>query len=256
MEETQSQQTPNPQVQTMQTQVPQTQVPQKQGGKSVTIILIIFVVLLLLAGLGFGGWYFFIRKAKEGEACSNDSKCAENLKCLNKICSSGGIGSSCEKKSDCTTNYCVNNICTEGKSGDECSTYKDCQKGLFCTKSICSEPPSYSEYFDKIIVAKIKPGSPPGPNNIPVPTTEFLVTDGFELDFVGVKSTTVGYVYYEFVDSVSGETLFSSEFNKQKLEGDNLGMGSDFPKGVEGELDLMIYFNDEVVYSVPITVSR
>jgi len=251
MEETQNPQTTNQQPQTTQAQI-----PQKQGGKSVTIILIIFVVLLLLAGLGFGGWYFFIRKAKEGEACSNDSKCVEDLKCLNKICSSGGISSSCEEKTDCQTNYCVSNVCTEGKSGDECSTYKDCERGLFCTKSICSEPSSYSQYFDKIVIAKTKVGSPPGPNNIPVPTTEFLVTDGIEIDFAGVKSTTVGYVYYEFVDSVSGETLFSTQGNKQKLEGDDLGMGSDFPRGVEGELDLMIYFNDEVVYSVPITVSR
>ncbi len=218
------------------------------------IIIAIFIIVLLVA-LGFGGWYFFLRKLPEGVACKSVENCETGLKCVNKTCSSGNTGSSCEAKTDCKTNFCITNKCTEGKKSDVCLTYRDCGKGLFCKQGICVEPPSYSQYFNKIVVSKMKLGMPPGPNNIPVPTTEFKTTDAIEIDFVGVKSTTIGEFYYEAIDQVTGEVVFTSSGYKQKLEGRDTGTGSDLPRVVgKGEFDLNIYYNDEIVYTTTIKV--
>jgi hypothetical protein len=219
------------------------------------IVIIIFVVVIL-AVLGFGGWYFFLRKLPEGTACKSTESCETGLKCANKICSSGELGSGCEIKADCKTNFCVANKCTEGKKDDACLTYKDCEKGLFCKKGVCSEPPSYSQYFNKIVISKMKLGMPPGPNNISVPTAEFKTTDAIEIDFVGVKSTAKGEIYYEAINLITGEVAFTSSGYKQKLEGRDTGTGSDLPRVVgEGEFDLNIYYNDEMVYTAPIKVA-
>jgi hypothetical protein len=191
------------------------------------IVIIIFVIVIL-ATLGLGGWYFFLRKLPEGAVCKSETTCETGLKCANKICSSGGMGSSCEikadcktafcvankctegkkgesciTKADCLTNYCVSSACTEGKKGDACLTYKDCGTGLLCQKGICSESPSYSQYFNKIVISKMKPGMPPSQTNIPVPTTQFKTTDAIEIDFTGVKSTTKGEVYYEVINPIT-----------------------------------------------------
>ena len=245
------------------------------------IVIIIFTVVILVA-LGFGGWYFFLRKLPEGAACKSTTSCETGLKCANKICSSGGAGSSCETKADCKTafcvvnkctegkkgdscmakadcltNYCVSSVCTEGKKGDACSTYKDCGTGLLCQKGACSEPPSYSQYFNKIIISKMKPGMPPSPTNIPVPTTQFKTTDAIEIDFTGVKSTTKGEVYYEVINPITGEVAFSSSGNKMKLNGMDTGTGSDLPRVVGvGDFDFNIYYNGEIVYTVTITVTN
>jgi hypothetical protein len=244
------------------------------------VVIIIFVIVIL-AALGVGGWYFFLRKLPEGAVCKNTESCEAGLKCANKVCSSGEMGSSCEikadcktdfcvankctkgekgnsciAKADCLTNYCVSGACTEGKKGDACSTYKDCGTGLLCQKGICSEPPSYSQYFNKIVISKMKVGMPPSSNNIPVPTTQFKTTDAIEIDFVGVKSTAKGEVYYEVINPITGEVAFTSSGYKMKLEGRDTGTGSDLPRVVgAGEFDLNIYYNNEIVYTVTITVT-
>jgi len=219
------------------------------------IVIIIFVVVIL-AVLGLGGWYFFLRKFPEGAACKSIENCETGLKCANKICSSGNAGSNCETKTDCKTNFCVANKCTEGKKDDACSTYKDCEKGLFCKKGVCSEPPSYSQYFNKIVISKMKLGMPPGPNNISIPTAEFKTTDAIEIDFVGVKSTAKGEIYYEAINLITGEVAFTSSGYKQKLEGRDTGTGSDLPRVVgAGEFDVNIYYNDEMVYTTTIKVT-
>lgn len=203
------------------------------------IIIAIFVIIILIV-LGFGGWYFFLRKLPEGAVCKSIESCETGLKCVNQICSSGKSGSACVNKtdcltpfcvegkcaegkrndpcitkSDCLTDYCINGKCTEGKKDDACSTYKDCEKGLFCKKGVCSEPPSYSQYFNKIVISKMKLGIPPGPNNIPVTTTEFKTTDAIEIDFGGVKSTTKGEAYYEVINPITGEVAFTSSGYKK-----------------------------------------
>lgn len=245
--------------------------------KKTTLILI--VIIIILGALGVGGWYFLSKKLPEGSACTNSNECETALKCANKICSSGKVNSSCDAKADCKTNFCVSNKCTEGKRNDSCIaktdcstnycingkctegrkddaclTYKDCEKGLFCKNEACSEPPSYSQYFDKIVISKMKP-MPPGPNNIPVPTTEFKTTDALEIDLVGVKPTTTGYFYYEIVDSVTGETVFSTAGNKQKLIGRDQGTGMILPSNLIGKFDLNIFYNDEAIYTTAITIS-
>lgn len=245
--------------------------------KSFVIPIIILVILVL----GFLGWEFLLKKSAEGGDCKSEKDCQTGLKCINNICSSGKAGSPCvaktdcltsfcvegrctegEKgdfcvsKTDCLTNYCVNSKCTEGKKNDACLTYKDCEKGLFCKKEVCSEPPSYSQYFNKIVISKMKLGMPPGPNNIPVPTTEFKTTDAIEIDFVGVKSTTVGEFYYEAADLVTGEVVFTTSGYRQTLKGMDTGTGSDLPNKVgEGEFDLNIYYNDELIYTTTIKVA-
>lgn len=218
------------------------------------IINTIFVIVIIMV-IGVGAWYFFMRKLPEGAVC-NGGNCETGLKCLNKICSSGIAGSSCEAKTDCKSNFCVNNKCTEGKKDNVCLTYKDCETGLFCKKGTCSEPPSYSQYFSKIVVSKMKVGTPPGPDNLPVITTEFKTTDALEIDFIGVKSTTIGKAYYEVIDQVTGEVLFSSSGYKIDMQGRDIGTGSDLPRSVgEGVFDLNIYYNDELIYTTVITIS-
>jgi hypothetical protein len=243
---------------------------------------IIPIIILVILALGFLGWQSLAKKSAEGGSCKSDNNCQTGLRCINNICSSGKAGSvcvnktdcltpfcvegkcaegkrgdSCITKVDCLTNYCVNGKCTEGKKDDTCSTYKDCEKGLFCKKEVCSEPPSYSQYFNKIVVSKMKVGMPPGPNNIPVPTTEFKTTDAIEIDLVGVKQTTIGEFYYEAVDQVTGEVVFTTSGYKQKLEGRDTGTGSDLPRILgKGEFDLNIYYNDEMVYTTTIKISE
>lgn len=246
--------------------------------KSLTIPIVILVILVL----GFLGWQFLSEKSIEGESCESEDDCQTGLKCVNNICSSGKAGSiclskedcltpfcvngkcaegkkgdSCSTKEDCLTDHCVNNKCTEGKKDDACLTYKDCEKGLYCREAICSEPPSYSQYLSKIVISKMKTGMPPGPDNIPVPTTEFKTTDGLEIDFVGVKSATKGEFYYEAVDLVTGEVVFTTSEHKQRLEGMDTGTGIDLPRilGV-GEYELNIYFNDEMIYTTIIKVTN
>lgn len=220
--------------------------------------LLIIILIIVIAALGFGGWYYFIRKSAEGGSCTNDSRCEQGLKCLNKTCSSGKKGSSCSQKSDCTTGYCVNNLCTEGKKDDACKTHNDCQKGLLCQKSICATPPDYSKYFDKIIISKMKPGMGPGPNNPTTVTDTFKTTDAIEIDFGGVKPTTIGEVYYEMVDPITGEVVRTSknEIGMQKLEGQDRGTGTSLSNLSPGEYDLNIYFNNELVYSTPIKITQ
>jgi len=243
---------------------------------------VIISVILLILILVFVGWQFLAKKSGEGGSCKTEKDCQTGLKCINDICSSGETGSvclskadcltpfcvegkctegkrgdSCATKTDCSTNYCVNSECTEGKKNDACSTYKDCETGLFCKKGVCSEPPSYSQYFNKIVISKMKLGMPPGPDNIPIPTTEFETTDAIEIDFVGVKPTTKGEAYYEVIDLITGEVVFSSSSYKVKLEGGDIGTGSDLPRIVgEGEFDLNIYYNDELVYTTIIKVTE
>jgi len=214
------------------------------------------VVIFILAILGYGGWYLFLKKNPEGGACTTDAKCQTGLKCINKICSSGEVGSVCESKDDCKTGYCVNNKCTEGKLGDACATYKDCNTGFLCIKGGCSQKPDYSKYFEKVVISKMKPGMPPGPNNPTMPTTTFnAATDAIEIDFIGVKSTTVGPYYFELVNSTTGEVARSTKNEMEtKFNGRDTGMGTDLGNVEPGEYDLNIYYNNELVYSTQITV--
>jgi len=246
--------------------------------KKFIVVAIILIILILV----FVGWQFLPKKVSEGESCKSDENCLAGLKCVTNICSSGKVGSPCLDKSncqtafcvgnkctegkrndpcvtktDCSTNYCINGKCTEGKKDDACLTYKDCEKGLFCIKGVCSEPPSYSQYFNKIVISKMKIGMPPGPNNIPLPTAEFKTSDAIEIDLIGVKPTTIGEFYYEAVDTTTGEVVFTTSGYKQKLEGRDTGTGSDLPRVVgKGEFDLNIYYNDEMVYTTTIKVTE
>jgi len=207
--------------------------------KKIITILIIVIVLCLA---GAGGWYFFSKKNSEGGVCASDSKCQEGLKCINKICSSGEVDSVCLQKSDCKTQLCVNGRCTEGKVGDSCVTYNDCLPGLLCQKSLCITPPDSAKYFNKVIISKMKTGMPPGPDNMPVETTEFKDGDGIEVDFRGVKPTAKGDLYYDFIDAVTGETVVTSKDQWElKLAGQDTGFGTDIRMGA-GVYDFNLYF--------------
>jgi len=215
--------------------------------------IIIVVVLVVIAAAGVGGWYFFLKKSAEGGSCRSDTKCETNLKCISNVCSSGNKGSKCVAKADCKTGFCVSERCTEGKAGQACGTYKDCQAGLLCKSKLCTEKPSYTKYFDKIDIGKIKPGSPPGPNNVPVATTQFnAVTDSIEVDITNSKKTS-GEFYIEIIDPISGEKVFTTD--KQQIS-DSRGTGFGMPMNtVAGEYELDVYFNNELIYSVNITLT-
>lgn len=250
----------------------------RSGNKALLIILIVIV----LVAIGTGVWYFFLKKSAEGEACSSSSKCETGLTCANKVCSSGVAGSSCDSKNSCKTDFCVDNKCTEGKTGDSCSaktdcttsycvsskctegkvsdaciTYKDCASGLYCKTGACTTPPDYSKYFSSVVISKMKPGLPPGPNNPTTVTNTFTTADSIEIDFTGVKGTTVGAFYYDIADSVTGETVRSSK-NEQELSfaGRDTGTGTDLNNVSAGTYDLNIYFKDELVYTAAITVTK
>jgi len=169
--------------------------------------------------------------AKEGESCSLEKICQPDLKCLKNICSSGKVNSTCE-------------------------TYKDCQSGLYCVKSICSNPPSYTKYFSNIQISRMKP-MPPGPNNIPVPSTTFKNTDAVEIDIIG-KAGTSGVITYDLINSTTGETVLANtgDPNAKPILIGHFGTGFIIPQNLSGNYDLNVYFNDELVYTTTIEISQ
>ena len=96
---------------------------------------------------------------------------------------------------------------------------------------------------------------PPGPNNVPIVTTEFKANiDAVEVDFTGVKATTKGEFYIEIIDSTTGEALVSSSENKQSFEGRDIGTGMGIPTAQSGEYDLNVYLNNELIYTTVIRI--
>jgi len=172
-----------------------------------------------------------ITPASEGQACGLEISCEQGLKCLKNTCSSGKVNSSCE-------------------------TYKDCQSGLYCVKSICANPPSYTKYFSKIQISRMKP-IPPGPDNIPVPSTTFKNTDAVEIDITG-KPGISGVVTYDLIDSTTGETVLANTGDpnaKPHIIG-NFGTGFMIPQNLSGNYDLNVYFNGELVYTNTIEITQ
>jgi len=102
----------------------------------------------------------------------------------------------------------------------------------------------------------MKVGIPPGPNNIPVPATKFNnTTDAIEIDFT-VKSPEVkGEFYYDLVNAATGEIAMPGANHKQMIEGHDRGTGSNLPVP-PGAYIVNIYFNDELIFSAPITVTQ
>jgi hypothetical protein len=194
--------------------------------------LIGLIIVIILAALGYGGWFYFIKKSPEGGKCVNASRCESGLNCVSGTCSSGKIGSMCK-------------------------THGNCQSGLLCAKQICSKQPDYSQYFDKIVISKIKPGIGPGPNNPETITTEFnAATDAIEVDLAGVKPTTIGPFYFELVNSTTGEVAVSTQ-NRQgemSLNGQDRGAGTSLSGTAPGTYDFNFYFNNQLLYTTPITV--
>lgn len=228
----------------------------KEGETRMKKTVITVLVVVVIAVAGFGGWYFLIKKSPEGGNCTNTARCVQGLNCYNKICSSGKLGSACVAKTDCAGGYCANSKCTDGQKGSSCATYKDCASGLLCQKSACATAPDYSKYFTKVNISKMKPGSPPGPDNPLVATTEFRSGDGITIDFIGVKSTTVGTFKYEVVNSTTGEIAVSSQDRGEvpNFSGRDFGTGTDL-SAPTGTYDLNLYLNDTLIYTTPITVS-
>jgi hypothetical protein len=123
-------------------------------------------------------------------------------------------------------------------------------------KSVRSNPPSYSKYFNKIVVAKMKAGMPPGPKNIPVPATEFNAsTDAIEIDFEP-KAGITGELYYELIDSTTGQATMSTAGNKMKIDPRGGGTGFGIPFGAIGNFELNIYFNNELVHAVAVKINQ
>ncbi len=165
-------------------------------------------------------------------------------------------GGTCTADANCQTGLkCITGKCSSGKVSSVCTTYKDCNAGLYCVKSVCSNPPSYSKYFNKIIISKIKIGMPPGPKNIPIPTTEFKAsTDAIEID-TEPKAGTTGEIHYELINSTTGETAMSSANNKMKVDPRGNGTGFGVPMGTIGDFDLNIYLNNELIYTTAVKIS-
>ena len=165
-------------------------------------------------------------------------------------------GGNCTADANCETGLkCISSKCSSGKVGSICATYKDCNTGLFCVKSVCSNPPSYTKYFNKVAISKMKKGQPPGPNNIPFPTTEFkATTDAIEID-VEPKAGVTGELYYELVNSTTGEVALSSASNKMKLDPRGNGTGFGIPYGAIGDFELNIYLNSELIHTTAVKIN-
>ena len=228
--------------------------PTKPESSKNGLVIIIILFLIVLVGIGsFLLWFFMFKKSAEGGDCNSTSDCKNDLNCVNEICSSGSKGSPCNTKADCNTDFCINEVCTDGIVGDSCVTYKDCQKGLLCTEEVCSNVPDYSKYFSEIKISKMKIGSPPGPDNIPVETTTFTDGDALEIDFIGVVPTAKGKIYMEIIDSTTGELVFTTENNMDlALTGEDSGFGVSYDAD-PGQYDLIIYFKGEAIYTTTIT---
>ncbi|MFA6383449.1 MAG: hypothetical protein WCX17_03425 [Parcubacteria group bacterium] len=166
-------------------------------------------------------------------------------------------GGTCTADANCQTGLkCISGKCSSGKVSSVCATYKDCNTGLYCVKSVCSNPPSYSKYFSKITVSKMKAGMPPGLKNIPVPATEFnATTDAIEIDMIGKAGTKEGEVYYDLVDLTTGETVLSMASSRMKIDERGGGMGLSAPMGANGDYDLNVYFNNELIYTTTIKIN-
>jgi len=166
-------------------------------------------------------------------------------------------GDNCTVDANCETGLkCVSNKCSSGKVSSVCTTYKDCGTGLYCIKSVCSNPPSYSKYFNKIVIAKMKNNTPPGPKNIPIPATEFnATTDAIEID-VEPKAGVTGELYYDLINSTTGETTLSLANNKMKVDQRGGGTGFGIPMGAVGDFELNIYFNSELIHTVAVKISQ
>ncbi len=217
--------------------------------------MIIVISIIALGAIIYLGWFFLMKKNSEGGSCTSDKRCTQDLKCINKICSSGNVGSVCIQKSGCQTKYCINKICTNGEVGEVCNTYKDCTDGLLCKKSICAQTSDYSKYFQRVIISKMKTGMPPGPDNPTTETTIFNKTDGIEIDFRGVKSDIVGEYYIDFIDATTGElTITTNDRMKTEFKGQDTGMGTDLASFPEGEYDLNVNYNKSIIYSTQITI--
>jgi hypothetical protein len=102
----------------------------------------------------------------------------------------------------------------------------------------------------------MKVGSPPGPNNIPTPTTKFTSKDAIEVDFKGVKSTTVGSYYFEIVDATTGEVGHSTKVMNTRFNGQDTGSGTDLQMLEPGTYDLNVYFKEKLIYTTPITIVK
>ena len=120
----------------------------------------------------------------------------------------------------------------------------------------CARTEKAAQNFSKIVISKMKVGMPPGPNNIPVPATKFNnTTDAIEIDFT-VKSPEVkGEFYYDLVNAATGEIAMPGANHKQMIEGHDRGTGSNLPVP-PGAYIVNIYFNDELIFSAPITVTQ
>lgn len=211
-----------------------------------TALLGVIIVLLIIVG------FIVFRKAGEGEQCQYAGACQADLMCINGLCSSGKSGSFCDKIADCVTAFCTNNVCSDGKDGELCNTYEDCNADYLCEKSKCKKkPPVYSwpSYFKKLEMQKMKAGMAPGPDNIPVNASEFRATDGINLN-IQTKSGVSGEVYFEMINSVTGQVIFSyPKFEASGL----LGRGFPAPKEL-GDYQLKIYFKGELVDVIDFTV--
>ena len=80
----------------------------------------------------------------------------------------------------------------------------------------------------------------PGPSNPETVTNTFTTADAIEMDFYGVKSTTVGDFYYEIVNSTTGEVIRSSKNEQQfTLDGEDRGTGTALDNVPPGQYDLI-----------------
>jgi hypothetical protein len=217
--------------------------------KKIVIGIVISLLVVILAGGLFAGWWFFYRVVPTGQACRVNQKCSDNGQCISGTCSVGTVGSNCGVKEDCKTAFCTNGKCSEGIAGSTCLNYKDCIEGLLCKSKVCAVKPSYVKYFDRIDIGWMNPGSPPSTNNPIIPGTTIKAGKTVEVDILNNKKTT-GTFWVEMINQETGETAWTTD--KQTISGTQ---GTGFQFNEVGNFDLNVYFNNELVYSVTVTMN-
>jgi hypothetical protein len=211
--------------------------------------VLVVAVVLVAAGLYFGGFLTSGPKASDGKNISPenaDSKIAAED--MAAFINGTSVSTSTSATSTSTT------ATLSGGVGNRCSTYRDCARDLLCLDSVCTLAPAYTQFFIKVELQRMNGGAPPGPKNKPVQSASFKVGDGMNVDIIP-KPEVTGMAYSDVNDAVTGEKVAIS----QKVKVQSAGSGHvswyfDAPQK-PGRYELKIYFNDNQTNMFPFEVS-
>ncbi len=221
--------------------------------------VIISIVIIVILVASFLVWEFIFKKSVEGEACKVNEDCAEGFNCVMNVCSSGGPGSLCSTKDDCSTKFCVKNKCTEGKEGDPCNTLNDCD-GTLCVNSVCSQfsekssEELFQEYFSSFYLGIVTEPSEGNPSVFQEKNT-FKLTDQFCVKAKVLKDVNIETEVYDLYEEVVVVPKISGGLNFTK--GINVWCNDILSQlSVGKEYEYKVYIGDALVAILPFEITE